>query len=116
MYLRKFKQLNTLNLHGNLFCKDEQYHAYTIAHLTSLVYLDYRLVDSKKREEAMEKFPDSIDELTQDEMILERKLSEERNFEEKRAIHKVQVHMVIRLLKSNLVKCVCTLLDLYSTY
>ena len=46
---------------------------YTIAHLSSLVYLDYRLIDNEKREEALEQYRDSIDELVHDETALERK-------------------------------------------
>lgn len=88
LYLRKFKELNTLNLSGNPFCKEEQYYTYTIAHLTSLVYLDYRLIDRNKREEAIGLYPDSIDELMHDEEILARKVSEVLKLEEERAIHR----------------------------
>ena len=88
--MRRFKNLNTLNLHGNPFCKEQDYHAYTIAHLPSLVYLDYRLIDNIKREAAIEKYRDSIDELTHDESVLQRKVEEDEEKQSQRIIHKVR--------------------------
>ncbi|NXV83580.1 DRC3 protein, partial [Atlantisia rogersi] len=44
IYLRRFKNLRTLNLTGNPFCNDEQYMLFVIAHLPDLVYLDFKLV------------------------------------------------------------------------
>ena len=86
-YLRRFKELNTLNLSGNPMCKLDQYHEYTIAHLPSLIYLDYRLVDSTKRADAVKLFPDSIDELVHDEQILAQKLADELQIKEERDMH-----------------------------
>uniref|UniRef100_A0A8C3XU72 Dynein regulatory complex subunit 3 n=1 Tax=Chelydra serpentina TaxID=8475 RepID=A0A8C3XU72_CHESE len=45
VYLRKFKNLRTLNLTGNPVCENEQYSLFIAAHLPDLVYLDFRLVD-----------------------------------------------------------------------
>uniref|UniRef100_A0A8C0JCH1 Dynein regulatory complex subunit 3 n=1 Tax=Chelonoidis abingdonii TaxID=106734 RepID=A0A8C0JCH1_CHEAB len=45
VYLRKFKNLRTLNLTGNPVCENEQYSMFIAAHLPDLVYLDFRLVD-----------------------------------------------------------------------
>ncbi|NXX53539.1 DRC3 protein, partial [Scopus umbretta] len=44
IYLRRFKNLRTLNLMGNPLCDDEQYTLFVVAHLPDLVYLDFRLV------------------------------------------------------------------------
>lgn len=44
VYLRRFKNLNTLNLTGNPFCDEEQYMLFVVAHLPGLVYLDFKLV------------------------------------------------------------------------
>ncbi|NXE95020.1 DRC3 protein, partial [Menura novaehollandiae] len=44
VYLRRFKNLRTLNLTGNPFCDDEQYTLFVIAYLPNLVYLDFKLV------------------------------------------------------------------------
>lgn len=44
VYLRKFKNLHTLNLTGNPFCNEEQYMLFVVAHLPGLVYLDFKLV------------------------------------------------------------------------
>lgn len=88
IYLRRFEKLNTLTLSGNPFCKLEEYYKYTIAHLPSLVYVDYRLIDNVKREEAIEFYRDSIDELVHDEAIFKRKKAEEEEKASQRAIHK----------------------------
>ncbi|NWV82046.1 DRC3 protein, partial [Dasyornis broadbenti] len=44
IYFRRFKNLRTLNLSGNPFCNDEHYTLFVVAHLPSLVYLDFKLV------------------------------------------------------------------------
>lgn len=44
IYLRRFKNLRTLNLTGNPLCHDEQYTLFVVAHLPDLVYLDFKLV------------------------------------------------------------------------
>lgn len=75
--MRRFQNLNTLNVHGNPLCNQSEYHNYIVAHLPNLVYLDYRLVDNTKREDAIETYKDSIDELVHDEMVVERKKTEE---------------------------------------
>ncbi|NXC23780.1 DRC3 protein, partial [Campylorhamphus procurvoides] len=43
-YLRRLKNLRTLNLSGNPLCDDEQYMLFVVAHLPTLVYLDFKLV------------------------------------------------------------------------
>ncbi|NWX28794.1 DRC3 protein, partial [Notiomystis cincta] len=43
-YLRRLKNLKTLNLSGNPFCKKEHYTLFVVAHLPGLVYLDFKLV------------------------------------------------------------------------
>ncbi|NWH39292.1 DRC3 protein, partial [Chloropsis hardwickii] len=44
IYLRRLKNLQTLNLSGNPFCSEEHYRLFVVAHLPSLVYLDFKLV------------------------------------------------------------------------
>ncbi|KAM6250050.1 dynein regulatory complex subunit 3 isoform 2-T2 [Porphyrio hochstetteri] len=44
IYLRRFKNLRTLNLSGNPFCDNEQYTLFVVAHLPDLVYLDFKLM------------------------------------------------------------------------
>ena len=62
---------------------------YTIAHISSLVYLDYRLIDNEKREEALEQYRDSIDELVHDETALERKQKAEEEKVAQTMLYKV---------------------------
>lgn len=78
-----------MNLHGNPFCKQDDYQRYAIAHLPFLVYLDYRLIDGAKRNEAIDSFRDAIDELVHDEAILKRKKIEEEQKAAERIVHKV---------------------------
>uniref|UniRef100_A0A8C5TFW8 Dynein regulatory complex subunit 3 n=1 Tax=Malurus cyaneus samueli TaxID=2593467 RepID=A0A8C5TFW8_9PASS len=49
IYLRKLKNLRTLNLSGNPFCNHEDYTLFVVAHLPSLVYLDFKLVRESTR-------------------------------------------------------------------
>lgn len=45
IYLRRFKGLRTLNLAGNPFCDDANYKQFVVAHIPTLAYLDFRLID-----------------------------------------------------------------------
>ncbi|KAK3705830.1 hypothetical protein QZH41_011521, partial [Actinostola sp. cb2023] len=88
LYLRRFKNLRTLNLSSNPFCEDVSYKEYVIAHLPELVYLDFRLVDSTAREVATEKYMYSIEELVHDETVALRKHAETKDRENERLLHK----------------------------
>jgi len=44
-YLRRFKQLQTVNLAGNPISQLDEYKTFVTAYLTNIEYLDYRLVD-----------------------------------------------------------------------
>ncbi|EMP33085.1 Leucine-rich repeat-containing protein 48 [Chelonia mydas] len=78
VYLRKFKNLRTLNLTGNPVCENEQYSMFIAAHLPDLVYLDFRLLDDNTRELAEIKYQYAIDELKQGEAQALAKLVEEQ--------------------------------------
>ncbi|XP_064008781.1 dynein regulatory complex subunit 3 isoform X3 [Pogoniulus pusillus] len=58
IYLRRFKNLRTLNLAGNPLCEDQRYTLFVVAHLPHLVYLDFRLVNDTTREAAVLKYQD----------------------------------------------------------
>ena len=88
-YLRHFKNLNSLNLDGNPFCQDANYKPFTIAHLPTLVYLDYRLVDEQMREAANEQYKYSVEEMMQDEAVALRKQEEMVKKEAEYRLHKV---------------------------
>eukprot|EP00795_Rhopilema_esculentum_P009049 gene9049-16693_t len=87
-YLRHFEKLNSLNLDGNPFCQDVNYKPFTVAHLPSLVYLDYRLVDEQVREAANEQYKYSVEEMVQDENVAQRKQEEFEKKEAERQQHK----------------------------
>ncbi|XP_071963999.1 dynein regulatory complex subunit 3-like [Antedon mediterranea] len=73
VYLRRFRNLQTLNLNGNAFCDDDNYKPFVVAHIPSLVYLDFRLIDGNTREAAVEKYRYAIEELVADETAAELK-------------------------------------------
>uniref|UniRef100_A0A674JR99 Dynein regulatory complex subunit 3 n=1 Tax=Terrapene triunguis TaxID=2587831 RepID=A0A674JR99_9SAUR len=88
VYLRKFKNLRTLNLTGNPVCENEQYSMFIAAHLPDLVYLDFRLVDENTRELADIKYQYVIDELKQGEAQALAKLVEEQARQKELEHHK----------------------------
>lgn len=47
LYLRKFKNLFTINLRGNPVSKDPDYRFFLAAYFPNLTCLDYRLLDQK---------------------------------------------------------------------
>lgn len=47
IYLRRFKNLHTVNLSGNPLSEDENYKLFIAAYLSDLVYLDYRLLNEE---------------------------------------------------------------------
>lgn len=46
-YLMRFESLRVLHCQGNAICRNEDYKSYCLAHLKSLKYLDYRLIDQE---------------------------------------------------------------------
>lgn len=89
VYLRQFKSLRTLNLSGNPFSEEVNYKEYVIAHLSELVYLDFRLIDESAREAATEKYKYSIEEMVQNETIAKRKQDEVEENQKERQLHKM---------------------------
>ena len=58
--LREFTQLKSLNFEGNPVCKQEEYRAFTLAHLESIEFLDYSLIGSDEVVAAKETFQDEM--------------------------------------------------------
>lgn len=88
IYLRRFKSLQTINLAGNPFCEDANYKPYVVAHIPSLVYLDFRLIDGNTRTAAMEQYRYAIEELVADETTAENKRLEQEAKDKKFATQK----------------------------
>lgn len=98
VYLRHFKHLRTLNLSGNPLCQDESYKPYVVAHLSHLVYLDFRLIDAKCRESALEQYRYTIEEIVHNETLAEKQKQEAYEQEMKRKLHKVKENDIISRL------------------
>ncbi|OCT64478.1 dynein regulatory complex subunit 3 [Xenopus laevis] len=88
IYLRKFKQLRTLNLAGNPLSEDDQYKMFIAAHLPNLVYLDFRILDENIREIAIMKFQYSIDDIAHNENQAEGKQEAEEQRQRELDLHK----------------------------
>ena len=76
-YLRKFRNLQSINLSQNPFCKNEEYKAFTIAYLPNLVYLDFRMIDPESRAAAKEKYYMDLGQLEEEEAVIFQKEKEQ---------------------------------------
>jgi hypothetical protein len=81
-----------LNLSGNPFCEDQNYRPYIVAHLSYLVYLDFRLIDAPSRDAALEQYKYAIEEIVHNETLAQKALEERQEDETKRKLHKVKNH------------------------
>uniref|UniRef100_A0A8C0BFW4 Dynein regulatory complex subunit 3 n=1 Tax=Buteo japonicus TaxID=224669 RepID=A0A8C0BFW4_9AVES len=88
IYLRRFKNLRTLNLTGNPLCHDEQYTLFVVAHLPDLVYLDFKLVSDTTREVAVLKYEDLTELLEREEAQALAQLEEKQAKQKELEYHK----------------------------
>lgn len=63
VYLRRFSNLQALSAAGNPFCEDRRYKNFTLAHISSLKYLDFQLILDDERARATEEYRDAIDQI-----------------------------------------------------
>ncbi|KAG7265367.1 hypothetical protein CRUP_004455 [Coryphaenoides rupestris] len=68
IYLRRFKNLHTVNLSGNPLSEDENYKLFIAAYLSDLVYLDYRLLNEETKQQAWAKYQYAVEEIGQNEL------------------------------------------------
>ncbi|CAM9528341.1 unnamed protein product [Bubo scandiacus] len=88
IYLRRFKNLRTLNLSGNPFCDNEQYMLFVVAHLPDLVYLDFKLVSDTTREVAVLTYQDHTKPLEHEEAQALAQLEENQAKQKELEYHK----------------------------
>uniref|UniRef100_A0A8C9T7I7 Dynein regulatory complex subunit 3 n=1 Tax=Scleropages formosus TaxID=113540 RepID=A0A8C9T7I7_SCLFO len=88
VYLRKFKNLRTLNLAGNPLCKESNYKVFIAAHFPELVYLDFRILDKQTREEALSKYQVVINDMRKEDLLELKALDVKRRDEEELQLHK----------------------------
>ncbi|XP_010164028.1 dynein regulatory complex subunit 3 [Antrostomus carolinensis] len=88
IYLRRFKNLRTLNLMGNPLCDDEEYTLFVSAHLPHLVYLDFKLVSDTMREDAVLKYQELTEPLEREEARVLAQLEEEQAKQKELEYHK----------------------------
>ncbi|XP_076852928.1 dynein regulatory complex subunit 3 isoform X2 [Brachyhypopomus gauderio] len=86
-YLRKCKNLRTLNLAGNPVCKEENYKMFVAAYLSDLVYLDFRLLDEQTREKAFTQYQYAIEEITLSDVQEQRTAEAQNRTEQELRLH-----------------------------
>uniref|UniRef100_A0A8C4R2U5 Dynein regulatory complex subunit 3 n=1 Tax=Eptatretus burgeri TaxID=7764 RepID=A0A8C4R2U5_EPTBU len=89
LYLRRFPNLYSLNLRGNLICEDERYDMFIGGYLSNLVYLDFRRIAQSLKELAKEKFDFGIEKQRCREQLLQEEEESVRTTAETVALHKV---------------------------
>lgn len=82
IYLRRFKSLRTLNLSGCPVCEDPEYKLFTIAYLSQLVYLDFRLIDEGSRSKAHNLYENKLGELMHNENQTKKSIQEKKDREQ----------------------------------
>ncbi|XP_026994806.1 dynein regulatory complex subunit 3 [Tachysurus fulvidraco] len=88
IYLRKLKNLRTLNLAGNPVCKDENYKVFVAAYLPDLVYIDYRLLDEQTREKGQYQYQTAIEKIKQNELDEQKAKEVQEATEQELQMHK----------------------------
>ncbi|CAL8313634.1 unnamed protein product [Arctogadus glacialis] len=68
IYLRRFKNLHTLNLAGNPLAQEANYKLFIAAYLSDLAYLDYRLLNGETKKQAFAKYQYAIEEIRHNEL------------------------------------------------
>uniref|UniRef100_A0A8C4QZC3 Dynein regulatory complex subunit 3 n=1 Tax=Eptatretus burgeri TaxID=7764 RepID=A0A8C4QZC3_EPTBU len=95
LYLRRFPNLYSLNLRGNLICEDERYDMFIGGYLSNLVYLDFRRIAQSLKELAKEKFDFGIEKQRCREQLLQEEEESVRTTAETVALHKAAfVHLL----------------------
>ena len=74
-----------------------------IAHLSYLVYLDFRLIDAPSRDAALEQYRYAIEEIVHNETLAQKILEEKGEEESRRKLHKVRIESMNCLLSSSFV-------------
>ncbi|KAM6957037.1 dynein regulatory complex subunit 3 [Aplochiton taeniatus] len=87
IYLRKFKNMRTLNLSGNPICKEDRYKFFIAAYLSDLAYLDFRLLDEQTKEEAYGKYQYLVEEMRHQEIQKLKALDVKKIQEDELQIH-----------------------------
>ncbi|XP_060748576.1 dynein regulatory complex subunit 3 [Tachysurus vachellii] len=88
IYLRKLKNLRTLNLAGNPVCKDENYKVFVAAYLPDLVYIDFRLLDEQTREKGQYQYQTAIEKIKQNELDEQKATEVQEATEQELQLHK----------------------------
>ncbi|CAL7935781.1 unnamed protein product [Xylocopa violacea] len=85
LYLRKFKNLHSLNMNGNPCTKEDGYLDYVFAFIPQLVYYEYKMISNEQRKIAIDKHYRMLSTLEEAEMKEDEKLKAQREYEEKLA-------------------------------
>ncbi|XP_040918810.1 dynein regulatory complex subunit 3 [Toxotes jaculatrix] len=78
LYLRKFKNLFTLNLFGNPVSEEDDYKFFIAAYFPNLKCLDYRLLNEKTKTEASIKYQYALEEMRCEELKIKQAVDAEQ--------------------------------------
>ncbi|XP_076386115.1 dynein regulatory complex subunit 3 isoform X2 [Megachile rotundata] len=87
MYLRKFKKLQSLNMHGNPCTEKDGYLEYVFAFIPQLIYYQYKMITNEQRDAAIEKHYRALCTLQEKEAKEDEELLAQKQYEEKLAYH-----------------------------
>ncbi|KAK2586485.1 hypothetical protein KPH14_010753 [Odynerus spinipes] len=82
LYLRKFKNLRSLNVARNPCTEKDGYQEYLIAFVPQLIYYQYKMITKETRQTAMDKHHRMISNIEEEETIKKKQLDAEKAFED----------------------------------
>ncbi|KAG8007012.1 Dynein regulatory complex subunit 3 [Nibea albiflora] len=88
LYLRKFETLFALTLSGNPLSKEDEYKYFIAAYFPKLMYLDYKLLDAKTKNEAAVKFHLILEKMKAEELQIQQAKETEQRQEDEAKLHK----------------------------
>ncbi|KAG8040117.1 hypothetical protein G9C98_000687 [Cotesia typhae] len=83
LYLRKFKNLRTVNITGNPCALQDNYNNYLIALLPQVIYFSYVLISKEERNDAIKKYRQAIIKVEEDESKIKIKMDEQQKVNKK---------------------------------
>ncbi|CAG5086989.1 Similar to Drc3: Dynein regulatory complex subunit 3 (Rattus norvegicus) [Cotesia congregata] len=83
LYLRKFKNLRSVNITGNPCTLQENYNNYLIALLPQVIYFSYVLISKEERNDAIKKYRQAIIKVKEEESNIKIKMNKQQKVNRK---------------------------------
>ncbi|XP_010729002.3 dynein regulatory complex subunit 3 [Larimichthys crocea] len=88
LYLRKFETLFALALSGNPVSEEDEYKFFIAAYFPKLMYLDYKLLDAKTKNEAAVKYHYVLEKMKGEELQIQQAKEKEQRQKDEVKLHK----------------------------